>query len=367
MDQELTIEQAYTSLQHFFQRKPLVLFGTGTSCAVDPKFGMDELRVHLLQGMPTHLFNGKQSEQWDAVRAGLADGYDLETSMNPAQDEQLIRWVIECTAAFVGALDREYSVKLMTGEQLWPAASLIKRMVDHLSDSDPVLHMATPNYDLLAEYALDHMAIPYINGFYGGMFRRWDWKQSERSVTYVEKTPHAARMRSRIKLQKHIRIYKVHGSLNTFKHNGVIIENNAWMYEGVRGNYERLMVTPGMSKYESLHRNRTELLHEYDVAVEKHHAFLFIGFGFNDNQLITDSIKRKLREQRCPAIIITRDENPRMMKYIHEHNNIWLVCKHPDPRNEGTRIMNAAYGNRVDIADKSLWNAAEFTRVVLGG
>ncbi|WP_169717699.1 hypothetical protein SPSIL_045390 [Sporomusa silvacetica DSM 10669] len=44
MSGELTKKVAYSELQAFFNQKPLVLFGTGTSCAVDGRFGMTALK-----------------------------------------------------------------------------------------------------------------------------------------------------------------------------------------------------------------------------------------------------------------------------------------------------------------------------------
>ena len=40
---ELTKESAYQAIAEFFTEKPFVLFGTGTSCALDLNFGMPAL------------------------------------------------------------------------------------------------------------------------------------------------------------------------------------------------------------------------------------------------------------------------------------------------------------------------------------
>ena len=52
MGENLTVEIAYKALQNFMQQKPFVLLGSGTSCAVDPRFGMTALRDYLVGAIP---------------------------------------------------------------------------------------------------------------------------------------------------------------------------------------------------------------------------------------------------------------------------------------------------------------------------
>ena len=161
-------------------------------------------------------------------------------------------------------------------------------------------------------------------------------------------------------------MYKVHGSLNTFIIGNKIVQNNAWMYKRP-DTIQRSMITPGTLKFEQLHQYRPELLGEYDQAVKKHSAFLFIGFGFNDNQLCNNAILNKLKEQKCSGIIITRDSNKRIENHLKECENLWLVCKHQDDGNEGTRIYNSRYDNWLRIDDKKLWDSSDFAHEILGG
>jgi hypothetical protein len=363
----LTEKIALESLNNFFRLTPFILFGTGASCAVDPAFGMEALKNYLVKNLSSDHMDDIQKEQWATVLDKLEKGIDLENAMYDVRDERLIRDIINYTASHVGIHDREYGTKIFKGKKQWPTAVLIKIIFDGLPDSKSVLHVATTNYDLLAEYAFEHMEIPYITGFYGGFYRRWNWNESIRQVTRIKQVPRQGTFRSVPDSKKHIRLYKVHGSLNTFICGSDIIETNAWVHEtGSRDGFERLMITPGTSKYEVLHAYRNELLGKYDEAVETHDAFLFIGFGFNDNQITNNSIRRKLKDQKCPALIITRDSNPRIDDYISDCDNIWLVCKPPDLVH-GSRIINSGFRNYIDIPDKLLWNIEVFTNEILGG
>lgn len=363
MADNLTETIAFKCLASFFQNKPFVLFGTGTSCAVDINFGMGALRDHLLKEIPGSSLTSQQLAQWELVVNALAAN-DLESAMNMVTDEVLVKIIVQHTGNLVSALDKEYSNKILSGDVLWPASKLVEKLVDGLPETDRKLHIATPNYDLLAEYAFERANIPYITGYVGGVCRQVDWKQAKQSMMYMEKI--IPKGRSLPKYNKHIRLYKVHGSLNTFKLNNTPVENNAWMYDVPVG-VERLMITPGTSKYEKLHENRFDLLGQFDQAMANHDAFLFIGFGFNDNQLSNSTIRQKLVDQKCHGLIITRDTNPRIDKLISESDNLWLVCKHQDNNNDGTRIYNKQYADWLYLDDVKLWDSEVFAKDILGG
>lgn len=362
----LTKEIAYKSLQEICQQKLFVLFGTGTSCAVDRDFGMPALEKYLSDKIPLCKLNSGQQAQWDAVLQALKANRDFESAMNEVQDEALMQHVINHTANSLINLDRQIGLDIFEGKTEWPATNIFSKLLNGLPESDRILHVATPNYDLLAEYAFEKQQIPYSTGFVGGVCRCLDWKQVDRSMICHELIPRR-RAKPKIipKLKKHIRLYKVHGSLNTFRLINTIIENNAWMHAKPDG-IERLMITPGTSKYQMLHQNRSELLGEYDQAIERHNAFLFIGFGFNDNQLCNDAIRRKLQEQQSSGLIITRSSNPRIEALMKSCKNLWLVCKE-DGGADGTRIFNSQYDDSLILKDKQLWDSKKFADEILGG
>jgi len=315
MNQRLTKEIAYSKLQAFFNDKPMVFFGTEISCAVDERFDT--------------LSNGDYN------------------------DHERIQSMTQITA--------EYGLKFLKGEVKWPAIEIFKRLVKGLPETDRKLHVATPNYDLLAEYAFEPAKIPYLTGFIGGICRQLDWKQCERAVTYVEAVPKGNKIRKITKLKKHIRLYKVHGSLNTFKLNDDIVENNAWI-NNVPADVERMMLTKDTSKMEWLHQNR-ELLDTFYNAVRDHSSFLFLGFEFNDSQL-NKTLKAKLKNQKTPGLIIIRDSNESVEGFLNECDNLWLVCKHQD--NNSTKIYNKQYENWLYIENKEIWKIENFTREILG-
>ena len=364
MDRTLTKEIAYKKFQKFFQEKPFVFFGTGMSCAIDNNFGMaaleQELKGKLKKGA---LSDKQQTDEWDGVLQSLENNADFETAMNKVTNDELINQIVEITGAFVSALDREHSAKILNGDEIWPASALFKKLVDKTPGTDRELHTATTNYDMLAEHAFEKSDIPYINGFHGGVIRHFDWEQSRRSITYGEKTAIGKKIKTVTRERRHVRLYKIHGSLNWFRMNDDLIENNSWLYTDPPDGAERLIATHVRSEYEKLHQFRIKLLSKYDNAVEKHSFFLFLGFGFNENQLLDTVFLNKLKGQKSNGLIITKETDNKIDRLLDEAENLWLVCKSDDD----TMIKNKKYSAPLLLKNEDLWKADVFTRKILGG
>jgi len=161
-----------------------------------------------------------------------------------------------------------------------------------------------------------------------------------------------------------VRLFKVHGSLNYFFHREKFIENNGWMWDPPDFT-QRVMITPGLYKYKMIQKYRQELLYKADEAILRENHFLFLGYGFNDKHL-EEYIKRKLVQQACAGLIITRDSNPRIQSLLSQANNLWLVCKPPDDA-KGAQIFNKKYPTPLSFTEQNLWDIEQFTEEILGG
>lgn len=362
MKKELTKEIAFKELQNMFQGKPFVLFGTGMSCAVDVKFGMNALQEHLFNKLDEDKLSTYEKSEWQSVQKEIENGVDFESAMNSVENEELINKVVELTGIFVASIDKKYTCTSFHEQFNWPALSLFKKLVEKLPASDKTLHVATPNYDMLAETAFGKAKIPYINGFYGGLVRQLDWNTSQRSITYAENVTQRNTIKPITRKRKHIEFYKVHGSLNLFLMDDLLVENNSWIYLETPFNCERLIITPGLSKYKKLHLYREELLAKFDKAVQKHDFFLFLGFGFNDKQLQTRAITDKLKNQGSIGLIITMESNKGIDELINSSKNLWLVCKSEN----STMIKNKNFEKPLFIKDSDLWQIDVFTKTILG-
>jgi hypothetical protein len=363
MDLELTKEIAYKAIAEFFSvEKPFVLFGTGTSCALDLAFGMPALEKYLRAELSSGL-SEYQALQWQRVVEALdAKTHDFESAMDFIKDEDLTNRIVETTANFVACYDSSYASQIISGDVDWPAGILIKKLVETLPETDRQLHLATPNYDLLAEYSFVRNSIPYLTGFSGGFCRRYDWNEAKKAVQSIRKSLGKTRQPPRVVEQKNIRLHKPHGSLNTFEVQSRLVECDAWIVNKPE-QVTRAMITPGTAKYQRLHADRARLA-EYDRAVANHTSFLFLGFGFNDSQLVNNAFRHKLEQDQCPGLVITRDLNSRIEGWLNRCPNLWVVCKQLNTNQ--TRIFNSKFANWFLIDDKELWRFDRFTQEFLG-
>jgi len=360
---KLTKEIAYQALQDFFNQIPFVLFATGTSCAVDLDFGMTSLERYLKDEIPKFDLTPDQALEWANLVEALVLNSDFESAMNAVQDIDLLNRIIEKTAEHVSNTDKKSAFGILNGDIPWPAINMFKRLVEKLPENNKQLHVATPNYDLLAEYAFARAKIPYTTGFWGGVLRCLDWAQAERQLTYAAEVVSGKKKQRTTRYLKHIRLYKVHGSLNTFQFNNQVVETDIWQKPPDVVN--RLMITPGTSKHQKLHDYRDALLGEFDKAIKKSSSFLFLGFGFNDTQLVNNAISEKLINQKSPAIIITRSTNERIDTLLKDSKNTWMVCK--NDVNNSTRIFNSQYDDWLVLPDKEIWQFDKFTTEIMGG
>ena len=360
----MTKEIAIDAMRDFFHDKPFVFFGSGMSCALDDRFGMPALKDALLQNICPKFQNSEQGRQWKIVMESLQSGKDLETALDNVTDPALLHKITFATGKIVALIDREYAWQIANREVKWPATRFFERLVDTLPEGDPVLHVLTPNYDTLFEHACDSAEILYTSGFFGGLTRKIDWKAIKQSLLRECQVSRRGQLRKVHKSRKHIRLYKVHGSLNLFSHHNTVIENNSWMWNAPDF-ANRVIITPGLSKYEMLQNYRQELLKPADEAIDKANRFLFLGYGFNDSHLEA-YIKQKLITQSCRGLIVTRDSNSRIESLLNHSEHLWLVCRANQDTVNGTRIFNRQYAESLVLPEKKLWDIETFTTEILG-
>ena len=212
----LTEEIAITAIREFLGDKPFVFFGTGMSCALDTRFGMPSLKEELPANVAPVLQDLEQVRQWNLVLESLERGNDLETALNSVFDSTLLQMIMSATGRIISHIDREYAFRISNSEVEWPATAFFKRLVDTLPESDRVLHVLTPNYDTLFEHACDSVGILYTSGFFGGLERQINWTAVNQSMLRVQKVIRGRRLEDSYKHRNHVRLYKVHGSLNLF-------------------------------------------------------------------------------------------------------------------------------------------------------
>nr|WP_232103391.1 SIR2 family protein [Serratia liquefaciens] len=147
------------------------------------------------------------------------------------------------------------------------------------------VNIITTNYDRIAEYACEQARIHHYTGFAHG-FRRF---QADSNYLIC---------------QRQVNIWKVHGSLDWFLSSSgeICALGNS---EKIPNNYIPLIVTPGIAKYRSTHKEPYKtIIHEADNILDSASAYLCIGYGFNDEH-IQEKLVNKCVSKGSKLIIIT--------------------------------------------------------------
>lgn len=368
---ELTVDLAYTELQQILRDKVLLVVGTGASMALDPRFGMGALGEELLEKIPGLIKKDDEAkDQWKEVEKILKVD-NLENALTEVSSEFLKKIIIQITGEFLVELDKQYKLSILNNEKKLPITLFIQKLFRGLSENDPVLDIMTPNYDLLIEHGCDQRKIPYINGFCGGIKKYEDWKEAEKQMIYTSKVTVRKKSKKVERTKKHIRLYKVHGSINCFIIEDKIIEDNSLVYFkcDVDSSIERLIITPGNLKYKEAFEKTFECFTEANKAIEGERAFVFVGYGFNDNHIHKKIVKELLVNEK-PGIIVTKELSENAEKFLEKSVRLWAVYhnskNHDNVSENDTLIYNKEYNKPLIIKGQSLWNIQDFSRVVLG-
>ncbi|MBW2740797.1 MAG: hypothetical protein JRE64_18565, partial [Deltaproteobacteria bacterium] len=74
MTDKLDKETAYSTIRNVFNKKILIIVGTGASMAVDPEFGMAALAEELRRKMPDVVSSDKEIESlWNKINEKIKD------------------------------------------------------------------------------------------------------------------------------------------------------------------------------------------------------------------------------------------------------------------------------------------------------
>ena len=369
---KLTKDFAYMELQKIMKEKVLLVVGTGASMALDPRFGMGALRDELCNKIPDKISHDRDAvDQWEKVLYVLNNNGDLESALNEVKNKILISTVIRVTGDFVAGLEIEYKSKILNGNIEIPIGHFLQKLSDGLPEYDPVLDIITPNYDLLLEYCCDTHEIPYITGFWGGIQKQYNWEESIQQMIHTKDIPRGKRILKIERTRRHIRIHKVHGSLNWFKKGDKIFEDNTLVYtrQDEASTIERFIITPGKSKYEKAFLSNFNLFANANQAVSGERGFIFVGYGFNDDH-IQQNIKKEIIEKKKAGIIITKELTRKADDLLKKSNNLWAVYQkrkdEDDKKGTSTYIYNQAYDKPLIIENSNIWNIKCFSREVLG-
>ena len=359
---EINQDSVFQELQRILKKRPVVVVGTGASCALGSGFGMEALA----QELERKIVPDSHASQWQQVLANLHAGQGLEQALDTITEADLREKVVAATGTFLASVDKEWAWRVGTGEAAGPLAPILRKLVDGLPPSNPVQNIVTPNYDMVIEHTCDALRIRWTDGFTPGNLSRQDWKAAEDSMLTLVRQPRGKRKEDVQRLKPHVRLHKVHGSISWFESTRTsdLVRSERAADSPPPPGWRRAMITPGRAKLEDAGRRR-EWFARADEVIASATAFLILGYGFNDVH-IEQGMKRRIVGSRCSGVVVTRDWSPRIKEWVQQSSDLWAVCQNPAPGKKGTII--AGPGNvktPLVCTDCELWNFASFAEVVI--
>lgn len=346
MPAKSSAEIAQEYAQRALSATPVIILGSGASAAHGVP-GMGALAEHLAGAVPPAAWTAGESREWNNFLSLLSNGSDLERALQAVRlTDRQTHFVANATREFLLPSDLAVLSALLADRHCLS----LSRLYRHLFDSThTTVHVVTPNYDRLAEYAADAADVSTFNGFnYGYLQSRARDPQTRVTVRRRE--------------TRTVAVWKVHGSLDWF-------QNEAQQIVGVRSalnvpaGYAPLMITPGIDKYRLTHGEpfRT-ILACSDNALENARAYFCIGYGFNDEHVQTKLIERCDRDS-TPLVVITKELTQTAKTFLASGRCRGYLAIEDGPAGARAYMHDSPAGFDLDYP---LWRLDKFLDYVIG-
>lgn len=350
------LDDGLTELQHFMRKRPLIIVGTGLSISMGLP-GMGELLDHLKANIPLlcELDTGLTNE-WERC-VSLIQQYGFEEGLGKMTvSDSLLRHIVDETAKLVGTRDHEL-LRRLPGYLVsdFPFARIVDHLFKSLPPDNPNLHVITPNYDHLVEYACDLIGIECATGFHGSIMKRFQQsylkEDTYKRYLLAEKRPKPEHRRV-----AKVRLLKPHGSLNWQRVGDHIFESFEPLPQS-----SRVIITPGHTKYKN---SLTDTVMNYhreiaNECIANAESVLVIGYGFNDSHLQTVLCDRL--KMGMPCLIVTRSLSDNGMNLIRSFHQI--IALEAAPGHARTRWH---FNGEEGIWEEPMWSLDHFVKRVIG-
>jgi hypothetical protein len=343
-------DSIYKTFQEICRQIPVVILGSGPSCAVGIP-GMEALAEHLLNKL-----HNNTNIEWKKIRSDLQNKIGLETALsNNPPSESLNNEIIQIVGHYISKKDKELRNCYFNDHIAIPIEWLINYF------RSETLTIITPNYDCLIEYCCDKLKIPCYTGFVGYFRKTRDFERAEKEIEYIDKSVIVKGKRRLIpKTALHVRLFKVHGSIEWYEANNKIVSDIS-LADNSKLDNKRLIIPPGYEKYSNaFHDPFIEFIQKANDSIRSGKSFLMIGYGFNDDPIEGTLVKR-LGEDEKAGIIITKELSEKAKELLSDCPNLWGVSQ----KNSATVIHCGE--NEYEIPDIELWQIDKFVREILGG
>ncbi|MCG7199633.1 SIR2 family protein [Marinobacter pelagius] len=338
-------EKAIEFAQECVSKTPVVLLGSGASAAHGIP-GMWPLGAHIKENPPKGM-SSEDAQGWNQFSESL-DQLDLESALTKTRlPEHLTDHIVHSTRSFLFPHDHDVFLRAISERESLPLSRLYHFL---FQSTHQTIHVVTPNYDRIAEYASDLAGYSYFTGFeYGYINRR---ARDENMRVHQAGRP-----------VRTVCIWKVHGSFDWFKDrdNQVFFFPNCW--ETPEG-YTPVMITPGVDKFRRGYQEpfRT-IIGAADSAIDAARSYLCIGFGFNDEHLQTKLVER-CQGNDTPIVIITKELTDTAKNFLFKGRCRQFLAM--EEYRGGTMIYTHFTPDGVHVPEQSLWQLDKFLDVTIG-
>jgi hypothetical protein len=353
------LTQALEALQTLFRnhRRWLLFFGTGTSCALDPNFGMTALKDYLVK--QADITSNPEFKSMIEI---------LEKDQNPGLEQAMLELsgalsessknnLRKHVGNFVASVDMKHRDPILTKSEQWVGSGLVQKLFEGCPPRHPGLTVITSNYDMLIEYSCSVLGIRLVTGFSGGILREWNWDAVRDSLFLFSTDKRARSVKSPL---PRIELLKPHGSINRFRlKDGIQYECDLWTVEAP-DTVTRELAVPGTLKYEQTVQNPD--LEKRNKAIHETEGFLFAGYGFQDEHLHA-SILTRVAQDSCPLVVLTKQLDQDKIELLrHKGDSVWILVS-----DQSDTLLYPPLGvEPIRIPKTNLWACDTFSKTILG-
>lgn len=331
------LEKLTTTIQKYLDGNPVILIGSGGSIP----YGLPSMN-DLANEIKTKLDDMYSEENsWKKFLIELEKSNNLEYALEKIDlKEEIHHSVITVIWSIIDRADRDIITHfLRTGTN--PSVSLIlKKFIQQTGTTNII----TTNYDRLIEYAIDSVQGIVRTGFIGDCIKSFGFISEKND------------------LKRCINLFKVHGSIDWFRHkiNFNLLATNLYEQDKLSDVYDAMIVTPGNGKYKETHNDpfRT-IMAEADKALRNSPAYLCIGYGFNDEH-IQPIIIDENRNKTKPIVIVTKNITKRMEDLFlkNEGSSCVILSENQD----GGTVVHYSKSD-IEVFDEEYWQLDKFYKL----
>lgn len=339
------LDTAVMLAQNCIKTNPLIILGSGASAGYGIP-GMWPLGQHLSGLILPAGTTKPEQEDWEKFLVELPKT-NLEQALTDVPlSSALTKLIIESTWKFLNPEDLRIFLEVC-GDRKFLALS---KLFQHLfSSTSREVHVVTPNYDRLAEYAANAAGFSVYTGFnYGHLAHR---------ASSPPPKIHEGKVQART-----VSVWKVHGCFGWFADTDGVVTGLPPM-EKIPAGMEPVIITPGIEKYRRTHDEpfRT-IMHCADKCIQNASAYFCVGFGFNDQHLQTLLIER-CQSEDVPLVLITQKISDTAKSLFDNKKVRRYLALEQDGMD--TKMYSTEYPAGINIPGNSIWKLDDFLSVVI--